>query len=291
MLKIEFDPSNTKLALAIGNALVSYAGGVVAATVAQVLPGEVHDVSIKVVTDATAAPSAAELAAYDREVLGQNNEGDTIGGDNPAYMEQHIPEVGKSASVAGQDTTAAQTATQSADVGGVTTGKPTHDEKGVMFIPAICANAAKPFYASGPYKGQWKKGTKVDQAEYDRVYSEALAALGSVQTGRIDCSQVNTVQTQVGQSVANSSAAQVFGGGQQQADPLTQTLQEHPATPAEAFEVYTYLLQNGGEGVANAICLGAGLANGTLIFSRPDLAARLYKELTTQKAQLVGTGA
>lgn len=81
----------------------------------------------------------------------------------------------------------------------------------------------------------------------------------------------------------DSSAAAVFGG----ASPIDETVQENPATPAEVFELYSYLCQNNGAGVANKICEAAGIANGTLIFANPHLAPRLFKELTTQKAQLV----
>ena len=240
MLKIEFDPSNTAIALAIGKALLEIGGGAA--------PANTITSAVELVSEADAE------RAFSRDVLEQNNEGDVIG-DNAG--------MGNGAGAI----------TAAADAGAPTGEKPTHDEKGVIFIPAICANAAKPLYASGPYKGQWKKGTKVEQAEYDRVYAAALAALGST-------------QTQVGQTVADSPAAQVF----QQQTPMEEVIQEHPATPAEAFDVYTYLLQNGGAGAANEICTAAGIANGTLIFSRPDLAPRLYSELSAQKAALVGNG-
>lgn len=49
------------------------------------------------------------------------------------------------------------------------------DKNRVPFNPEFCAKAAKPFYASGAMVGQWKKGTKVSQEDYDVWYAEALA--------------------------------------------------------------------------------------------------------------------
>ncbi len=62
------------------------------------------------------------------------------------------------------------------------------DERGVPFSVKFCAEAKEPFYASGPYKGQWKKGRGVDQALYDEWYARALPA-ESQQTQQ---TQVNT---------------------------------------------------------------------------------------------------
>lgn len=277
MLKIEFDPTNTRLALAIGKALVEYAKGCT-------------DLVIPI---RRAAPGGQltdeENAALTGSEADLQTDGEITGAAGAA--EQFDKDVTKDVATT------------------TTTDKPTHDEKGVQFIPAICGQATDPFYSTGANKGQWKKRKGVDPAEYDRVYGEALAALTPSpsqgyqapqggQTERFDTIQENTAntssatetfagqqQTNVGQDVANSSAAQVFGGG---SDPITETVNEIPATPAEVFELYSEICQKGGAGVANQICATAGIANGTLIFSRPDLAPRLYKELTAQKAQLVG---
>ena len=57
------------------------------------------------------------------------------------------------------------------------------DEKGVAYNPQMCANAAKPFYASGKTKGQWKKKGGENgptEAEYDAWYAAALAAVTTV---------------------------------------------------------------------------------------------------------------
>lgn len=259
MLKIEFDSSNTKLALAIGKALVDYASGTPTLTVTLDTSAAIEQIS----------DAHKEVTEFNAAVL---------------------QDVGKPADIAAGPSNLAQT---TADTGlqrnasGAAEGKRTHDEKGVMFIPAICATAAKPFYASGPYKGQWKKGTKVDQAEYDRVYGAALAALGTTNPADVyPNGELGKTQTQVGQSVANSSAAEVFS------NPIDETINEIPGTPNDVFTLYTWMLQNGGTGVANAICAAAGIQNGSLIFSRPDLAPRIFKELTTAKGQLVaGQGA
>lgn len=288
MLKIEFDPENTRLALAIGKALTEYAGGESTVRPIKSLPAEaVAPYGGEADSEVTGAPEPGAGEQFDKDVT---------------------KDVGKSADVAGQDTTAVQTGTQSDGAGSATTSKPTHDERGVMFIPAICGQANDPFYSTGPNKGQWKKRKGVDPAEYDRVYGEALTALGGTSTGTQE-STASTVgrgvakaleaQTNVGQDVANSSAAQTFGnqqqasaeetfGGQQQHDPLTETVLENPATPAEVFELYSQICQQGGAGVANKICEAAGIQNGTLIFANPHLAPKLFTELTAQKAALVG---
>lgn len=265
MLKIEFDASNTLVARAIGNALLEIANGRQSAITPMEFSTTEHNVA-----------EANQTAVEFNEAIAAIS--DTEQHITTAEMDDEL--VGKSVGTATE--LDGSTATQTSDLAGVNTatGKPTHDEKGVIFIPAICANAAKPFYASGPYKGQWKKGTKVDQAEYDRVYGAALAELTTTTPAQVypDGLLANTQQTAVGASVA----AQVFG------NPIDQVIEEQPATPAEAFEVFTYLLTNNGQGVAEAIIKAAGLDNGTLIFSRPDLAPRLFKSLTTAKAQLVG---
>lgn len=54
------------------------------------------------------------------------------------------------------------------------------DEKGVPFNKELCANAAKPFYASGKERGQWKRRPGVDQGAYDAWYAEALGLVPSV---------------------------------------------------------------------------------------------------------------
>lgn len=297
MLKIEFPSDNKELALAIGKALSEYGGGTV---VAVVLTPSASDL----VVPFNKEPACEAHTQTDGEITRAPEPGAAETFDKDVLEGVKLVEAIVATETSGVQ---AQTGTQSEGAGSATTSKPTHDEKGVQFIPAICGQAAKPFYASGPRKGQWKKRQGVDEVEYDRVYGEALAALGGTATGtqteRFDGAQESTAsivgggvakaleaQTLAGQQrtndVANRSAEEVFGGGG--GDPLTETVNEIPATPAEVFELYSQICQQGGAGVANQICATAGIANGTLIFSRPDLAPRLYKELTAQKAQLVG---
>jgi hypothetical protein len=54
------------------------------------------------------------------------------------------------------------------------------DEKGVGKNTAFCGNAAIPFNATGPTKGQWKKRQGVDKEVYAAWYAESLAAVGDL---------------------------------------------------------------------------------------------------------------
>ena len=54
------------------------------------------------------------------------------------------------------------------------------DEHGVAFDATYCAKSKdKPFYATGPRTGQWKKKRKLDQDEYDIWYEENKPAAGA----------------------------------------------------------------------------------------------------------------
>lgn len=252
MLKIEFDPSNTALALAIGKALTEYAGGETndrthcAATVEQITAAEVNAGNLPKSVDTAKGPSPSAQSP-------------TL---EPAFAQEPA-----------------------------STARPSVDEKGVVFLPAICGQAAEPFYSTGTNKGQWKKLRGVDQAEYDRVYASALASKPVTQAVgqqvQAETTLLVTQQTHTpDQTVATASpAAEVFAATQ---NPIDETISEIPVTPQEVFTLYSEICAGGGVGVANAICEAAGISNGTLIFSRPDLAPRLFRELTTQKAALVG---
>jgi hypothetical protein len=247
MFKLEFDENNLALALAFGKALCDYAANgpkLGTLPVPVVLAGKEGTIVEPHVTSA----EVDELAAAEKEF-------------NAAVMQ----DAGKSVDTA-----------NSADAGANTSQKLDYDTKGVPFIPAICAKAAKPFYASGPYQGQWKKGTKVDQAEYDRVYGEALSKV------------VASQQTSVGEQIQNSPAAEVFAG--QQGNAIDETIKENPVTANDVFTLYGELCANSGAVAANGICAAAGIENGTLIFSRPDLVDELFKSLTTLKHALANQG-
>ena len=66
------------------------------------------------------------------------------------------------------------------------------DTKKVPFNAEFCGNAAKPFYASGPRNGQWKKRQGVDDAAYDAWYTEQTALLLAQTAGGDDDEPVNT---------------------------------------------------------------------------------------------------
>lgn len=100
-----------------------------------------------------------------------NNEGDPIGGDCP----NETP-ADPSASRADTATAAAgSTETQtSADAGAAQC-----DNKGVPKNDQFCSSAAKPFYASGPRSGQWKKRQGLPDEAYDAWYTGELAKYGA----------------------------------------------------------------------------------------------------------------
>ena len=48
------------------------------------------------------------------------------------------------------------------------------DEHGVAYDPKFCADAEKPFYASGKKAGQWKAKRGADESVYDEWYAAQL---------------------------------------------------------------------------------------------------------------------
>lgn len=141
---------------------------------------------------------------------------------------------------------------------------PTVDEKGVMFIPAVCAVAKEPFYASGPRKGQWKKKRGIDDLNYDTVYLNAV-------------NQVTAAATTTPATTGLSEAEEAFGDQTKTtADPAATNV-----TPDVVFALYSKLVQAGRPEPANAVFANHGLANGTLIYSRPELAPAIHAELLT----------
>lgn len=153
------------------------------------------------------------------------------------------------------------------------------DKKGVSFIPAVCGEAKDPFYASGPRKGQWKKkrGATVTDAEYDAAYNLALAQVPTQSTPADTGTVTQTAQTQ-------ETAEEVFGGGQQQQQAVN-TIVNAGVGPQEVFELYSSLLQGGLVNEANGVMQKHGLANGTLIYSKPELAGVIFPELQALSQQ------
>lgn len=155
MFKLEFDPANKALALAMGNALVNYANGVT---------GSASAMGALVVSEQEIA-EAYRNAPVDERSLAEIQES-----DNVVKLNDSANGHSESTSSSDQATTGPQeTAEQGA--GGV----PDVDKNGVPPNWSYCAKAAKPFYASGKYAGQWKKGTKVSQEDYDGWYLAAKA--------------------------------------------------------------------------------------------------------------------
>ena len=134
MLKIEFDPSDKKLALAIGQALMNYSG---------LTPFQETErtVTTEDYTRAAGSHTATPEEQPDSDIRDTSEvELDTEGDGTESTAE--IP---------------------------VDKHRVPHNAK-----LCVGLKADKPFYSSGANEGQWKKGRGVDQAEYDAWYAEAL---------------------------------------------------------------------------------------------------------------------
>lgn len=184
MLKIEFDPSNTLLAAAIGRALTDYAG-----------------------TDMKGID--AEKAAFFE------------GKSAPTVTEQAGEKVKTTAAetVTEQDSTTDHAAEETVagaagPVGSGDTSAPAGagdvDEKGVTKDDDYCATAKVPFYGTGKRKGQWKKRQGVDEDEYDEWYESQLAKISAPQPGAKE-TKVDTAAA-FGAKAATDNAAPANGG-------------------------------------------------------------------------------
>lgn len=146
-------------------------------------------------------------------------------------------------------------------------GKFTTDHKGVMHIPAVCGNAEKPFYASGPTKGQWKRRVGVTEENYNVTYANAL----------------NQVVTGVGSISPDAAAGSPSHTNDQSAEQAFGDTGQGQVSPNDVFATFTTVCQKGQEhltAAATKCFTDAGLANPSLIFSRPDLAGQVFASLS-----------
>lgn len=272
-ISINIPSDNKALAAAIGRALTEYGTGKTSA-------------DIKVTLDASEAVDHIQNAAASIE---QITEAEVYAGN----LAEQEDTAGKSQeqSTVGQGAGAAQGAPGTHPSKDPQTGKYVTDHKGVMHIPAVCGNAEKPFYASGPMKGQWKRKVGVTEENYNTVYQNALNQVTGGQSPAADAgnqtqvdntaNQTNTDQT----AQTQSEASQVF---EQQTNT---NVQGNPnATPNDVFPIFSSLCHGGNPDViaaATKCFTDAGLANPSLIFSRPDLAPQIHAALLP----LAGQGA
>ncbi len=142
MIDIRIPADNKPLAAAIGRALVEYGDGVEGSAAAK--GTAVHEA---VTTALKAEPTAEKTGSPDDSDI--------------ASALDHVDE------------------THTADDGGATEAA---DNNGVLKNDAFCSSAAKPFYASGPRSGQWKKRQGVEGAAYDAWYAAELAKVQSTAT-------------------------------------------------------------------------------------------------------------
>jgi hypothetical protein len=165
MIKIEFPADRTDIALAMSKALADIAGCPVVQTTGHSRYGAVsartaiEDPNLAAMMEITPVefPNIVDEDEADRlESLATGLEEESMA----ALEDACIEEVNKSTGVV--------------DI--------RLDEKGVPFNKELCANATKPFYASGKERGQWKRRPGVDQGIYDAWYAEALGLVPAATT-------------------------------------------------------------------------------------------------------------
>lgn len=169
MFKLEFDPRNTLLAAAMGKGLLEYVALVSNAQGKAPAP----------------APDGTTTGRTDGTTESQSNTPADINVETDGNM-QKLAEVIRTD--ARPDNTAPTTASdaQMAAIAKV-------DLNGVAFCDLHCAKAAKPFYASGKYSGQWKKKHGVTDAAYAAWYAgELLVAQGTAAASAGTDETVNT---------------------------------------------------------------------------------------------------
>lgn len=177
MIEIKIPSENLALAAAIGAALVAYGRGesVLGSTT-------VTHTTIETVGEAAIVEQTKTLTTAD--VVKAVNEETAVKLNSAEEASELSP------SDAGQTNDQGQSnVVELADAGGVGAAMGVSqpagndlanvDTKGVGKNADFCGNAAIPFNASGPTKGQWKKRQGVDKDAYAKWYAESLAAVGS----------------------------------------------------------------------------------------------------------------
>ena len=185
MFKLEFPADNKPLALAIGKALTEYAGGAVEAAGTHIIGNRpaAHGSD----TPPTVSDDMAALEEYNAAESVKLNDSAAGLSESQASTEDH---------------TAAHQETAQQGAGDA----PSVDKNGVPPNWSYCAKAAKPFYASGKYAGQWKKGTKVDQIAYDNWYTAALADTAAQNTAPAEDFDTSNAFGGGGEQAANTAA-------------------------------------------------------------------------------------
>jgi len=255
-IKIEIPADYPLLIKAVGESLAGYKGE------ANSFAKEVtHPLEVKL--DASKAIEQVADAQIPVDQLSNTSAAEDMAGqdDDAGKSEQSTAELGAGGAHVAPGTHPSQDST----------GKWLTDHNGVVHIPAVCGNAEKPFYASGPTKGQWKRKVGVTEENYAAVYANALSQVGSQQAA----STTNQTQT-------DTSAQDAFGGDQQQQAGQAGQAGQAAVTPNDAFGAFTTICQMGDQAktdMATKCFTDAGLANPSLIFSRPDLAQTIHAAL------------
>lgn len=190
-IKIEFPADNKRAAEILGRALLELAG-VPAATPSK--------------RNAEAEASEFDAAATKGLDADFQGSGTTVAqGESSAGQGSEIAGAFSSSTNSGEvDPNAGAGSAAGSTADSSTNANTRVDEHGVPFDATYCAEAAEPFYKSGPNKGKWKKGRGVDEAAYNQWHAANKPALNDGTGATTD--------------TADTSGA--FGGGEtQQAGP------------------------------------------------------------------------
>lgn len=137
------------------------------------------------------------------------------------------------------------------------------DEKGVMFDGAFCGVAKKPFYASGPTKGQWKRKGGVEEEAYNAWYAGALASAPAPAATTTEPAATNEAANAFGTTAAAAEGA--------------------PARPTNAGELIKWTSERTAAQHMTGDMLTQAYAQcnimGTELFSKPEKVAEVYDVL------------
>lgn len=158
MIKIEFPSENTRLAGAIGRALVEFAGLTAACSAASS-----GTQTWKEAVDAAFKRGEAPLSGDDllAELAAEKQDGvlKELASTPESVISEPVQEVAPAEQAIA-----------------------TLDRHGVAFDERFCGKAAEPFYPTGPREGQWKKRKGVDAAAYDAWYASQRAPAAAAPT-------------------------------------------------------------------------------------------------------------
>jgi len=189
VIKIEFPSENTRLAGAIGRALVEYstawAGvldrlvgpGVAPTSKARVDDG---DMIFAKAQERVKALRAVEVVADGALPVDKLPPGEVQEGEH-AVVNSHVLHQPAKQTVAAE-AAIARTPHPHELTGEAPVVVAVLDRHGVEFNEQYCGKAEEPFYSTGPREGQWKKRRGVDDSAYDAWYASQRAPTDAMDT-------------------------------------------------------------------------------------------------------------